>query len=535
MKCKQCEYPLWNIRGRNCPECGEAFLPSEFDFVLNSTRFCCPHCDQAYYGTGARGHLTPKTFDCANCGQHIDMDETVIRPADGVTERQTQVDVAPWIDRDRRWLGRFFGTVGWALTAPQRLAAGLLSSATAPWGVWFLIVTTLVSMIGAGSIGLIGVGFGAAMSARQGGTGPMLGVVGGCLGVLLGAVAVSVVFSLLWAAGAHGLLLVTGGLKTTGFKETVQAITFGSGANVISAVPCIGAYIGPFWWAISSTLMAKDLHRIGGGRAAFTTLTPPILAMVLLIGGYVALIAVAIGGVAGASALQNTLGNMQQARLMADAIVAWRQDHNGADPIHMLEIIQAPSSGVAPWDLTGMETDTTLVDIVVAGVGLDEWFDLRPTQQAGLARLAADELPPDVAAYRLGDYVFCYPGVPASTGSGVKLDGLWLAVYAPLPENMPAGTTATWCAAFEDGTQTIDPGQRATRLAAQNQRRADAGLAPLPSLETIRFAVRADGSLADDPAGAGGGSETGSEADSEADSGSESSAERDAVDGGEGG
>ena len=98
MRCKTCDYPLWTLTSRMCPECGAAFLPSDFDFVPNSVRFCCPHCDQAYYGTTERGHLSPREFECVSCGAFIRMDEMVLRPAAGVAESQTRAATNPWLN-----------------------------------------------------------------------------------------------------------------------------------------------------------------------------------------------------------------------------------------------------------------------------------------------------------------------------------------------------------------------------------------------------------------------------------------------------
>jgi hypothetical protein len=61
MRCRTCEYALWNLRWRECPECGTPFRPSEFDFAPMSVRFCRPSCGQEYYGTGPRGHLSPSS------------------------------------------------------------------------------------------------------------------------------------------------------------------------------------------------------------------------------------------------------------------------------------------------------------------------------------------------------------------------------------------------------------------------------------------------------------------------------------------
>ena len=90
MRCWHCDYSLWNLKTQNCPECGAGFRPSDREFVANSVRFCCPHCDQAYYGTGPKGHLEPDRFDCVQCGKSITMDEMLLLPVEGLQGYQTQ-------------------------------------------------------------------------------------------------------------------------------------------------------------------------------------------------------------------------------------------------------------------------------------------------------------------------------------------------------------------------------------------------------------------------------------------------------------
>lgn len=80
MHCRNCDYALWNITSRECPECGTAFRPSDYEFVPQSLRFCCPHCDHPYFGTGDKGHIEPKSFACLRCGRPVSMDDMVLRP-----------------------------------------------------------------------------------------------------------------------------------------------------------------------------------------------------------------------------------------------------------------------------------------------------------------------------------------------------------------------------------------------------------------------------------------------------------------------
>ena len=97
MKCRTCDYPLWNIAPGPCPECGSVFDPSEFEFPVGRVRFCCPHCDQAYFGDGDGGHLVPSAFECVGCGRSIDESECTVRPVEGYDEADLEVASVPWL------------------------------------------------------------------------------------------------------------------------------------------------------------------------------------------------------------------------------------------------------------------------------------------------------------------------------------------------------------------------------------------------------------------------------------------------------
>ena len=71
MRCPTCDYSLWNLTAKACPECGGTFSTRDFEFVPNTVRFGCPHCNQSYYGTGPRGYLEPDVFDCVSCGRRV--------------------------------------------------------------------------------------------------------------------------------------------------------------------------------------------------------------------------------------------------------------------------------------------------------------------------------------------------------------------------------------------------------------------------------------------------------------------------------
>ncbi|MBY0263306.1 MAG: hypothetical protein K2Q20_13240, partial [Phycisphaerales bacterium] len=222
MRCKTCNYPLWQITARNCPECGTHFAPSEFEFVVNSVRFCCPHCQQAYYGTGPQGHLVPRAFACVSCAKPIDLDEMVLLPAANVTEHQTAGLNVPWVDRRAQtWFGAFFSTFALGLGNPRGLIdhvpetssfrrafayAGLHVCLHFLVGLGWLIAFPFV-MAGAFGTGR-GIGGFVALAAS---------VAGGLLGPL--------VFLLVWILAAHAFLRVTGS-TAAGLTRTAQAVCY---------------------------------------------------------------------------------------------------------------------------------------------------------------------------------------------------------------------------------------------------------------------------------------------------------------------
>ena len=132
MRCKNCDYLLWNLKTRECPECGATFKPSEYEFTANSVRFCCPHCDHPYYGTSESGHLVPESFGCLRCGRPLHIDEMVLRPGLGVEEAQTARNRMPWLERKEiGFFKSWFMMIGHAMTRPVQLGRAIPQEASA--------------------------------------------------------------------------------------------------------------------------------------------------------------------------------------------------------------------------------------------------------------------------------------------------------------------------------------------------------------------------------------------------------------------
>lgn len=477
MHCKNCEYVLWNLTTRQCPECGAPFAPSQFEFVPNSVRFCCPHCRQAYYGTSARGHLVPEAFACVGCGRTISMDEMVLLPAEGVQDHQTRPGMNPWVERRRvGWFKGWFSTIWAALLGPIRLIRGTEVSSSLGHAWWFCVVTVFATF----AVGLIPTLCMFSVMpwlAAQGGSGPpgvtpgaMAGVMSGVMaaGYLFG-LAFTLLYVLVWALVTHGLLRITGPGPGP-FRRTLQAILYSAGTCVVSVIPCVGNG-AVIWWCVSATLMVKEGHRVHAGRAAFAVLALPVTLLALLVGLYVAIIVMAVAGVR-ATGTQVTV--VPETQTVLDSVLEHAAANQGRGPRHALDLVAGGL--LTEWDLVAFSTMTDPENIPVADVNLLDWSFMPADDQQAVVDDAVAALPAGLVAHRVGDFVFTYHGIDLSAADG----GLWVVIMWPDPDS--GGTSGQPVAVgYADGTvASIPVAGFAGLLAAQNRLRARYGLPPLP-------------------------------------------------------
>ncbi len=485
MKCRTCGYALWNLKGRLCPECAAPWKPGDYELVANAVRFCCPDCLQEYYGTGERGHLVPRSFPCVKCARALDMDEMIVLPAAGVREEDTGVGKMPWLERgpDAPWLGaKWFGTVLRALGSPARLMRATPAGSSPGSAVGFAFTTLLfTTLIGAGPAMI----FMLFMGAGAGGAGVMGLMIGLGFGVLMGLV-LPVILMLVWSLCTHGLLWVTGP-ASAGIGGTVKALGYSSGVSTIAAVPCLGAYLWPVawvWWMISGTLMLREVHKVSSLRATFAVLTPPLILAGIMsmwfVLGVVPTIRQAMATVQAQSAnVARTLHHIHAQEISGK--LNQRRAIKGAWPRHVAELIardrimpQSFSTGGSP--LAGQ--------ISIGGVAL---ADLTFLSGEELERALGDvtaSVPADLIAYRMGDYVFTYPGLSVTDTSG----DYWVfiaevpAAQAGFVGNPPVPAAGpVWLIGLNDGSVVeIADADLPGAISGQNALRRGAGLPDLP-------------------------------------------------------
>lgn len=438
MNCKRCDYTLWNIEGRQCPECGLNFKPSDFEFSLNSVRFCCPHCRQAYYGTSNRGHLVPDSFDCVACGKAVTMDQMVLLPSIGVAESVTRAELMPWIERAK--IGRlvaWFQTLGKAISNPQRLIEITPRERPASEAYmyamsnlllffflnfsWFILPGMLVSAFLPGS----------AFSSLGRSTSIVFGLV-----IMFCVVAG---FLMLQSAVAHLVISITGGSDQPQ-SRTVQCIAYSSGTSVLAAIPCVGVFGMPLfliWWVVASAMMIKTAHRVSAIRAAFATSLLPLL-LILLLGVSLFYSAqtgprrVRMGNMGAATMPGTQLGSLKPAQeagvvKMSTELASFVKDHNRY-PVHALELVEKNYLLLTDFAIEG-----SLQAAVVGGRSLADGITLSPEELKTWTQTAAAGMPEKVLAHRVGDFVFTYHGLIAdpSRATVPSQPSRWICMYMP--------------------------------------------------------------------------------------------------------
>ncbi len=479
MKCKACDYRLWNLPARRCPECGTPFRPSEYEFIPGKVRFSCPHCGQCYYGTDEKGHLVPPEFDCTSCGQHIQMDEMVLLPAEGVAEEDTQLAPVPWLERKKQGRVRaWLSTVRLALFAPSQLIRRVPENLPTVQALRFAVLTQCVYM--APIICLV------VLMAVIGAMGPVGGAAFGPvpvfailpLFVLLGLlVGVRILISL-WALLAHGILLVTGPLVFP-LRRTFHAMCFSSAANALAIIPCCGGYVSWAWWVVSATLMLRAGHQVHAIRAAAAVLLPPLAVAGAWV-GVVELLPSGTGIARPATAPAPVLADSSSTVL--DALVRNARANGGRGPDHAVRLVTEAALTANDFILPGSLTRPQ--KIPVGPRTLKEFPLLSPRQEKAAIEAAAKTIPSGAAVHRLGDFVFTYDGIDVTNCD----PGLWLLIGWPDPDAND-GLPEDFVAGRADGTVQRWPlADLSAEMKRQNRLRQKHGLLPVPHPITVKHA-----------------------------------------------
>ncbi len=514
MQCRSCDYVLWNLSARQCPECGEPFAPGEYNFVPNTVRYCCPHCDTAYYGTDEHGHLEPRDFTCVTCGEAIAMDQMILRPAEGVRDKQTKQIELPWEERAQHGMIKaWFKTLMTSIASPGRMIDAANFSNASVGSAWTylalnLLIVTLVGFV------LPGI----AITLFQLATGGFVdddAVVIFLVGPTIGFLSMLAIVAL-WGGVTQIILRLTAEVKGT-LGRTYQCLCYSSGPMLIASVPLIGLYCFTFipvpqvWWLILAIIMVQAGQQVSGVRASIAVGAFPAVVAVALLIGFVLMITMSMNamrmtGVQMGPMTGANWGSGQGETVLLQSQLESHLADTGQWPTHVLEL--AHDGFITEWDFIASASDTITDEVPLgSGATLEDHLMASLSERRATLRDVRDQQPQNVVAHRLGDFVFTYHGLDPETHD----PALWTIIMIEDPDASPAlGSTVTpldplYVSELGGTVRGFARADLAAEMTAQNTLRAAANLPPLPDPQTVRHRFPATDSNNDEAVSDAGG------------------------------
>lgn len=294
MRCRNCDYLLFNLTGRECPECGRAFDVADYHFAPGEVSFHCPHCDQAYLGNDEYGLPSPRRFRCAKCGQEVSLNELRVVPERGGADGRIG---SAWDNRRHYGLvSAWWSTFKETLTQPttfyrehvgQSIGEAWLFSMIASYigMVPAMIVQTLIAwgfMKGALAIGAIP---GASVAPPI----AFFALFYGLLALVMPPLMPFIVGGFYALTTQLALLVLVP--QRQPFSATLRTAMYSMSAYALYAVPICGGYVGGIWQLVIYVNGIKEVHHTNGWIAAIAALWP-IFALTCL---YVLIIVMVIG------------------------------------------------------------------------------------------------------------------------------------------------------------------------------------------------------------------------------------------------
>jgi len=296
----------------------------------------------------------------------------------------------------------------------------------------------------------------------------------------VGGLVLSLLYTLLWIGVTHLALRISGGAPHP-VRATALSLLYTSGANLTNLIPCVNN-VSWLWWPITAGIALKHMQGVSAWRALPAALFTPLVVVAGFVAGYVALMMWAMSLASAASSSMTSVYAEMKLTSVHQATVSFER---GADPPrHALEMVA--SGDLWPDQLVLPSTLTTLPDIPAGSGDLSDFTSLPPSEQQAIAREAADALPADTIAHRLGDVVFTYHGFNTRTDPD-----LWIALISPDPDTNPGVSDVDgllWALHADGHVEEILATDFARALDDQNALRATYLLAPLPHPDDVRHA-----------------------------------------------
>lgn len=284
MRCRTCDYELWNLAPGRCPECSTPWQFEDFRFRPSAAQFLCPHCEHAYGGNDAAGLPSPRHFTCVSCKNEISLAQMRALPAPGTNRDEAMEDQHPWIERARigRWRA-FRQTTRASIMTPTALGAALPLNLTLAAPLIYSAICNSLALTGC-----VLVPIGVLVIIDSGVSNPTsIGFWPSLFPLLLAGLVFGLAFQLLilaWGGCTHWLLRMSGE-TARGWRHTSAALLFCSAPMMTAAVPCCGVYIAALasmWMIVAAIFAVVGAQKVSAGRAAFAVLLPSLLLLALI-------------------------------------------------------------------------------------------------------------------------------------------------------------------------------------------------------------------------------------------------------------
>ena len=278
---------------RFCSRCGLPLSPSaDLAAPAPAVRFDGPSC--AVHPSAPALGPCPRcgTFACAAC---------LVQLPDGSGICQAcsarALLALPWDRREELGTVRaWWQTVLQIVSKPVVTFASAAPSAPIGSSLWFGVLAVAVG--GAGTVGLYLV-FGGALAmaaAARGGAGGSAGIVAVTLAAFAGMAVIGVGLGfagMLISASVDHLILRIIRARPRGFLVTLRGSALSLAPAPVALIPLCGAYAWIAWTLVLRVFAYRSFHRISGWSAAIAALAAPIVLFVIVVGGYLALVAMA--------------------------------------------------------------------------------------------------------------------------------------------------------------------------------------------------------------------------------------------------
>jgi len=284
MRCRHCDYLLFNLTHNECPECGRAFRVHDYRFDPGAVSFHCPHCDQAYFGNDDQGLPYPRRFRCVSCEHDLTLaDLRVVPERDGA---RGWIGSA-WDNRQRHgFVSAWWSTLTQTLLRPRSFYREHVGRSNVE-AYLYAVVASYVGMVPAifyqalFMYALMSGTLFPQFAAPAPGAMPawFLAVIYGMV-ALIGPLVAPVLAGGFYALTTHTALFVMVPHRQP-LAVTYRTSLYSFGGYVLYALPVCGGYVGWIWQLVIYINGIKEVHRTNGWIAAAAVLWPVFALMCL--------------------------------------------------------------------------------------------------------------------------------------------------------------------------------------------------------------------------------------------------------------